>query len=167
MAPEVVAEDGNGYKTVAYARLVPTLATALSAALDRLDRLEEAPASTSLPASIITENESFKASGMKPIAGRLSNVITGSGSGYDASSAGIAGGRPAVSTQRGKSLDGVFQEEGHIGQFGLKPAVSDLMQLSEENHALRTRVGEMEKRMAALERSLADVPNVEWPHESE
>ncbi|CAM9302579.1 unnamed protein product [Ectocarpus fasciculatus] len=167
VAPEVVAEDGNGYKTVAYARLVPTLATALSAALDRLDRLEEAPASTSLPASMITENESFKASGMKPIAGRLSNAITGSGSGYGASSAGIAGGRPAVSTQRSKSLDGVFQEEGHIGQFGLKPGVSDLMQLSEENHALRTRVGEMEKRMAALERSLANVPNVEWPHESE
>lgn len=128
VAPEVVAEDSKGYKTVAYSRLVPALSTALSAALDRLDRLEEAPASTSLPASTITADDVYEASGTK---------------------------------------DAVFHEEGHVGQLGSKPPVSDLMQLSEENHKLRARVEEMEKRMADLERSLAGIANLGWPHESD
>lgn len=166
VAPEVVAEDCNGYKTVAYSRLLPTLATALSAALDRLDRLEEAPASTSLPASTITADEAYEASGRKAAAGRLSNAMAGRGSAYGGSSADIVGRRPAVSPQRRKSLDAVFHDEGHVGQLGSKPAVSDLMQLLEENNALRVRVEEMEKRMADLERSLAGVANLGWPHES-
>ncbi|CAM9167242.1 unnamed protein product [Ectocarpus sp. 12 AP-2014] len=166
VAPEVVAEDSNGFKTVAYSRLVPTLATALSAALDRLERLEEAPASTSLPASTITADEASEASESKAAAGRLSNAMAGSGSAYGGNSADIVGRRPTISPQRRKSLDAVFHEESHVRQLSSKPAVSDLMQLSEENNALRVRVEEMEKRMADLERSLAGVANLGWPHES-
>ena len=40
IVPEVVFEDAKGFKAVAYSRLVPILARALSAALDRLDNLE-------------------------------------------------------------------------------------------------------------------------------
>ena len=44
VAPEVVSEDAHGFKVVAYSRLVPLLASALSAALARLDKLENAAA---------------------------------------------------------------------------------------------------------------------------
>lgn len=40
VAPEVVFEDAQGIKAVAYSRVVPILARALSAVLDRLDILE-------------------------------------------------------------------------------------------------------------------------------
>ncbi|CAM9311277.1 unnamed protein product, partial [Laminaria digitata] len=40
IAPEVVSEDARGFKVVAYSRLVPLLASALSTALDRLDKLD-------------------------------------------------------------------------------------------------------------------------------
>lgn len=40
LAPGVVFEDSQGIKAVAYARLVPTMAAALSEALNRIDTLE-------------------------------------------------------------------------------------------------------------------------------
>lgn len=41
LIPEVISEDAQGFKAVAYSRLVPIVASALGAALDRLDALEQ------------------------------------------------------------------------------------------------------------------------------
>lgn len=41
LIPEVVSEDAQGFKAVAYSRLVPVVASAVCAALDRLDALEQ------------------------------------------------------------------------------------------------------------------------------
>lgn len=41
LIPEVVSEDAQGFKAVAYSRLVPVVASAVGAALDRLDALEQ------------------------------------------------------------------------------------------------------------------------------
>lgn len=47
--PEVVSEDAEGFKMVAYARIVPVLTSALSSALDRLDAIELASAQQPFP----------------------------------------------------------------------------------------------------------------------
>lgn len=137
VAPEVVAEDGNGYKTVAYSRLVPTLAAALSAALDRLDNLEES--SRSAP---------------KPTTGGAGNISPANdgGSIYDDRS------NTRHQNRRPTAVDARGQQPA--GELDTEPAVFSLMQLWVENTALRGRMGTMEKRMIELERKLADLAAV-------
>lgn len=145
VAPEVVDEDGNGYKTVAYSRLVPTLAAALSSALDRLDRLEEPRAA---PAFDMTERASSSANAASTI-DELFNT--------DPSAFAPDGGRE-ISGYGDRSTIVV----GKDGQQATRELDSgraeiDVTQLWVENTALRGRVGEMETRMAELERKLESV----------
>lgn len=155
VAPEVVAEDGNGYKTVAYSRLVPTLAAALSSALERLDRLE-GPRSTPLPA---TSSESAPSSSVT--AATIS--ATDEASRADPSVVAPDGGKqfsdygaPRHAVKRHGRRTAVVGGDGRQAAGGpdSEPAVFDLRQLWVENTALRGRVGEMEKRMVELERKL-------------
>lgn len=134
MAPEVVAEDGNGYKTVAYSRLVPTLAAALSAALDRLDNLEESSRSTPKPAT--------------GGAGNISPAI-GGGSEYDD--------RSTTGHQGRRTTAGGAHGHQQAGESDTGPAVFDIIHLWVENTALRGRMSAMENRMVELERKLSDV----------
>eukprot|EP00903_Cladosiphon_okamuranus_P017553 g16167.t1 len=154
VAPEVVAEDGNGYKTVAYSRLVPTLVAALSSALDRLDRLE-GPQSAPLPATL--ENE------LSPLVTAAATAVADEASTADPSAATPGDGRHfsgdnAVlhTVRKHGRRTATVGEDGHqaIGNSDSESAVFDLTQLWVENTALRVRVGEMEKQMVELERKL-------------
>lgn len=135
VAPEVVAEDGNGYKTVAYSRLVPTLAAALSAALDRLDKLEESTRSAPKPAAEV---------------GASSAAVDGS----------EKVSRSPISQQGRRATAVGTHEQQQARESDTGPAMFDLMRLRAENTALRGRVSEMEDRMVELERKLGNVASV-------
>lgn len=141
VAPEVVAEDGNGYKTVAYSRLVPTLAAALSAVLDRVDKLER----FGVARTPTTVAEAAASNMLRKPSATYSSESSGRGSKNGRN--GSMGGRKMVDvTVRGEQ-----------GTEESKDPVFDLIQLWVENTALRSRVGEIEKRMAELERKLEEV----------
>lgn len=152
VAPEVVAEDGNGYKAVAYSRLVPTLAAALSAALDRLDKLEEIRA---VPVPATAERSSFSSASTIPATDEASTTNPSPGS-------------PDVGREFKDygALHSTLRKQGHrtatvgvdgpqtTGGSDSEQATFDLVQLWVENTALRGRVGDIEKRMVELERKL-------------
>lgn len=142
VAPEVVAEDSNGYKTVAYSRLVPALAAALSDMLDRVDKLEHFGAVTT-PA-IAVEAAAIPPP-RKPATYPSVGPESSDGSTYGRRGS-MGGRRMADVTVRGQQ-----------GTGESKDPVFDLMQLWVENTALRSRVGEMEKKMAELERKFKEV----------
>ncbi len=148
VAPEVVAEDGNGYKTVAYSRLVPTLAAALSAILDRVDKLERSGGARTLAmdAEAATSPPFHKPPATPP------SESSGSGIGSMHGRHGSVGGR--------RVADVIVRGEQEKATGESKDPVFDLMQLWVENTALRSRVGEMEKRMAELEQKLEDVYSI-------
>lgn len=154
VAPEVVAEDGNGYKTVAYSRLVPTLAAALSSALDRLDRLED-PRSAPLPAT----PENRLSSLVIPAAIAVTNDAPITGPSAAAPDGGMKfSGDGAIrhTVRKHGRRTAMVGEDGQqeTGRSDSEAEVFDLMQLWVENTALRGRVGEIEKRMVELERKL-------------
>lgn len=154
VAPEVVAEDGNGYKTVAYSRLVPTLAAALSSALDRLDRLEEP---WSVPALVTAKRTSSSSvTGATMTATDEASTIDPSAGATDRG-AEFGALRNTVRKQGRRTAAVGVDGQQATGGSDSAPAVFSLMQLWVENTALRGRVGEMEKRMAEFEQKLEGV----------
>lgn len=159
VVPEVVAEDGNGYKTVAYSRLVPTLAAALSSALDRLDRLEDLRSalqpvtSESVPSFVTTT----RIPAIDEVAPTDPSAIAPDGSKQFSDC-----GAPRRTVRRLGRRTAAVEVDGRQATEGSdsKPAVFDLEQLRVENTALRGRMGELEKRMVELERELEVVASV-------
>lgn len=107
----MVGEDSRGFKAVAYSRLVPILASALSAALDRLDKLERSVAvgaAAALPPSIAGGDAATKhASAHVPILSNSTIDLTAMGK-QDGYAAGDGGGasesRHAASITKAKNI---------------------------------------------------------------
>ena len=136
VASEVVAEDGNGYKTVAYSRLVPALAAALSAVLDRVDKLERLEAG---------------ASPVTPTAATATPIIVHKPAAMNSERGNADGGHGSMG---GRRMADVAVRGGQKSAESSSGPAFDLLQLRVENTALRVRVDEMEKRMAEVERNL-------------
>ncbi|CAM9201060.1 unnamed protein product [Hapterophycus canaliculatus] len=158
VAPEVVAEDGSGYKAVAYSRLVPALATALSAALNRLDILEDSLATSVTAAKPRTASKSLSPAARKHLSTASgANVVDDFRDMVRAiiPKSGGGGGDTADSKQQIRRISpGEFLSQQESGASDSRPAASVLMQLSRDNKALRRRVEELEERMIGLERTL-------------
>lgn len=161
VAPEVVAEDDSGYKAVAYSRLVPTLAAALSEALNRLDTLEGSLATSVAAAKPRGSSTSLNSAAPKHLTtGPEAKIIDALHEVLEAA-APSGGGRGDATVdgeqelQRETPGEMFSQQKRRASESG--PVGSVVVQLSMENKALRGRVEEMEKRMVELERKLASV----------
>lgn len=171
VAPEVVFEDARGIKAVAYSRVVPILARALSEALERLDVLEKERVTTAACKNtwlatmgnslwktpfglsiardkcVRSEEEDKEAIARRRRVEAMNKTRPG-----DVLSESVTG-QSSVEGYRDIE-DGDKLSSQRCQQEEMSAAMLVQGQLLEENTALKTRVGELEKKILDVERRM-------------
>lgn len=171
VAPEVVFEDARGIKAVAYSRVVPILARALSEALERLDVLERERVTTAACKNtwlatiekslwktpfglsiardkrVRSEEEDKEAT-----AGRRGVEVMNNTRPGDVLSESVTG---QASFEGYRDIqDGDKLSSQRCQQDEMSTAMIIQGRLLEENAGLKTRVGELEKKILDVERRM-------------
>lgn len=177
VVPEVIAEDRQGFKAIAYSRLVPIVVSALSSALDRLDSLEQfSPAMrfTGAPPPCVTFEDDRKLDTLTSELHTAGSVARGHHA-HD-----IDGDRNARAMRMASRMSKSTKDAGNdlesddtsqtinaytgedrkkvIEMIGLEAEAEEVgANADSENTALRRKVSELEERLLELEHKLTSL----------